>query len=204
MDDGTAITVYYDNIVILSRTPEQQKVVVRRIQDNMKELNAELKLTKRKEAGLPAPQTPKEHQAAEKLEWRYTDVRKEEVQILGMVVRFYPETDTFVAFPRKRESWISMSVPDTMSCRDAAEFFGRLVFAAQLRHTCLYATGCRVVKLATSIGVRAHACGWEGTFKDAAAIHDLREVWASLEVETNAPMPRKAQAQLRHFEYVRK
>ena len=60
------------------------------------------------------------------------------------------------------------------------------------------------MKLATSIGVRAHACGWEGTFKDAAAIHDLHEVWASLEVETNAPMPRKAQAQLRHFEYVRK
>ena len=86
LDDGAGATVYRDSIVILSRTPEQQRAgVVRRMKENMNELNAELKLTKRKKAGLPAPQTTKEHQAAERLEWRYTDVRKEEVQILGMV-----------------------------------------------------------------------------------------------------------------------
>ena len=203
-DGGTAITVYYDNLVILSRTPAQQKEIVRRIRDNMHELNAELKLTKRKEAGLGEPQDTQELRVALDEEWRYTDVRREPTQILGMVVRFFPETDTLVVYPRKRDAWLERAVPASLTCREAAEFIGRLVFAAQLRHTCLYATsfGRRVVSLATRIGIRAHAGGWEGHVDDPILIGSLRDAWKELKASTDEPLPRQALVDRRVFSHV--
>lgn len=204
LEGDTAITVYYDNLVILSRTPAQQRLVVKRIRDNMSELNAELKLTKRREAGLDAPRNAAVLRAALDNEWRYADVRREDTQILGMIVRFFPKDDTFIVYPRKRDQWLESSVPARPTCREAAEFIGRLVFAAQLRHTCFYATnfGRRVVHLATRIGVRAHASGWEGLVEDPRLVDSLREVWRELKPSTDEPLPRRALIERREYGHV--
>lgn len=189
---ATAVTIYYDNIIVLSKDKNEMQKIIRRIRANMEFFNAELKLSKLKDQGKASPTDPREVKLAIDDEWRYTDLRTGTAHnILGMSVTWNKSNATIVVVPRKLEEWKDQHVPSPLSLRKAAEFCGKLVFAAQLQSASLHATefGRQVVRLASRVGIAAQAgAGWETEHVSSEIGDGLRVLWESLEALCRQPV----------------
>lgn len=187
----TAVTIYYDNLVIVSRDRAELNSIVKRIRRNIVHFNAEVKLSKAKSRGQPAPANAAQQASAEKEEWKTEDLRRgEPVEILGMRIVYRAQERHLIVQPRKLTEWSQMRVPEKWTIRTAAEFCGKLVFAAQLREPCLHASsaGRAIVNITSRLGVAAHKHGWDAEWTDDTHRKSLSDLWATVEEWTAHPI----------------
>ena len=198
----TAVTIYYDNIVIVSGERSELNKIVSRIRSNMNIFQAELKFSKRKEQGKPNPTAEEMKQATDE-EWRFVDLKSgATATVLGMTLTY--SRGLLIVRPRKLQEWLDTTVPADCTVRVAAEFCGKLVFAAQLRDACLYGTafGREVAHVASRIGHIAHQSGWEKTLPDSALHNKLGQLWQQLEARCSEPVEIKRLLGRRSAEWI--
>jgi hypothetical protein len=158
--DRGKIFVYYDNIVALCDTVSTAEQVRARILSNALALHVSIKGT-----------TEEDPMAGVRV-WRPDQLLKEGVNILGIQVGLdgYRGSDRSYRMlrlrPAKLDEWATKLLPtsEMASCRELAEFVGRMIFAAMLESRRLHQTriGLAALNYARRIGVEARLEGhWE-------------------------------------------
>lgn len=158
------VTVYYDNFVVCTADPGEADAIAKRIKRVCESLHAVIK------EGSFARITQQE-------------LHNKPVQLLGIELKTLPglkgRTRAIQCRPAKLDVWSSLPPPEEqVSCRSAAEYVGRSLFAASLipgglRRTSLGRSG---LGLAREIGKHAWRSGWEGTVELPA----LKKLWRSV------------------------
>lgn len=143
------MTVYYDNFVVVSSDSDEADAIGARILSSCQKVGAVIK-----EGSYSRV--------------RQTDLHRSWTPILGLALKTEGtkgRTQRILCRPAKLDSWAELPAPkETMSCRAAAEYIGRCLFAASpdprgLRRSPIGREG---IAIARRIGAVAWRAGWTG------------------------------------------